>query len=424
MGFWATTITAARWAALGATVALVACAGGPSSQPAEQPLVRIAGSDTMMTRLVPALVEEHERTVGTLRFELSTGGNSAGFKQMLAGQADIAAVSRAQTAAEQEQAIANGYTLDDPARQIVAVNVITVAVHPSNPLDSLTYDQVIGIFCTGTVDDWAYLGLEDKAIRPMTRDPSSGTRAIFEDFFCGPKGMHPRVEVRAADDIAAILAEDPGAITFVSLSESGGKILGVRPDASGPPVLPSQQNVIRGAYPLYNDLYMYTPGAPGADAKAFLDWIASPAGQDVVDEQRFVPLFLRPERMDGPRPLRETIHFDPGSTTPNQRSVARLQLLVNELRDRTGEYRHIVLEGYTDTQEGETLELSEARAAAVQELLTKELPGMFFELIPRGATNPIAPNTTPYGRQQNRRVQIYLADEEKAEPTVTDGKAG
>ena len=32
--------------------------------------------------------------------------------------------------------------------------------------------------------------------------------------------------------------------------------------------------------------------------------------------------------------------------------------------------------------------------------------------------NPIAPNDTPYGRQRNRRVQIYLAAEEKAEDAV------
>jgi phosphate transport system substrate-binding protein len=369
----------------------------------------------MLDRLVPALVESHRQTVGDIAFEVADGDLGEGFKQLLSGEADIAAASRLHTPAEEEQAKANGYTLDDGARHLVAVNVVAVAVHPSNPVDALTYDQVIGVFCTGSVDNWGFLGQDEMPIRPITRDPSSGTRAVFEDFFCGPKGMHPRVEVLSIDEIHDALASDPAAISFVSLAEQSGKVLGLRPDVAGHPVLPSQQNVIRGAYPLYHDMYMYTPGPTTGVAQQFLAWISSPAGQEVVDEVRFVPLFLRPERMNEPRPLRETIQFEPESREPNQRSMARLNLLVDELRDRAGEYRHVVLEGYTDRKEPDPQGLAQARAEGVRALLDKELPGTFFEIIPRGAVNPIAPNATPYGRQQNRRVQIYLADEERTE---------
>ena len=79
---------------------------------------------------------------------------------------------------------------------------------------------------------------------------------------------------------------------------------------------------------------------------------------------------------------------------------------------------HVVLEGYTDNREPEPTDLSYQRAETVRNLLQAELPGLYFEIIPRGAMNPIAPNDTPYGRQRNRRVQIYLAAEEKAEDAV------
>ena len=132
----------------------------------------------------------------------------------------------------------------------------------------------------------------------------------------------------------------------------------------------------------------------------------------MLDEHRFVPVYLRPDQLDEPRPLRETVHFEPGSAVPNQRSSARLQLLVSELKQRKGEYRHVVLEGYTDDRESEPEALSRARAEAVQALLSPELPGVYVEIIPRGAERPIAPNETDYGRLRNRRVQVYLADEE------------
>src|SRR5690606_31651570 len=174
-----------------------------------------------------------------------------------------------------------------------------------------------------------------------------------------------------------------------------------------------------GAYPLYHDIYLYTPGAPRGATAEFLEWVVSPAGQEVVDEARYVPLFLRSGQADKPRPLRETIHFERGISAPNQLSAARLGLLVEELRGRADEYRHIILEGYADNQEPDALALSQARADAVRVYLEAEIPGLFFEIIPRGATRPIAPNETPYGRLRNRRVQIYLAEEERKVPEGT-----
>ena len=121
--------------------------------------------------------------------------------------------------------------------------------------------------------------------------------------------------------------------------------------------------------------------------------------------------------MDEPRPLRETIHFEPGSSRPTSRSIARIGLLIEELRERVGEHNHIVLEGYTDNREDNSGELSQQRAETVKEILSEALPDRFFEIIPRGKIHPIAPNETPYGRQRNRRVQIYLADEETQNAT-------
>ena len=332
---------------------------------------------------------------------------------MLSDELDLAISSRRPQPNEQEQAKANGYDLDAPAsRHIVGVDVVTLSVHANNHIDSLTYDQVIGIFCTREIDNWSFLGLDESPIRAMTPEPMSGTRALFEDFFCGPRGIHPNVEVASTVSIANALEAEENVITFQSLSTGAGKTLGLRPDPTGPPVRPSQQNIIRGSYPLYQDINLYTPGEPSGEVKQFVDYVRSPAGQEVVDEERFVPLFLRPERLDEARPLRETIHFEQNATQPNLRPKARLQLLVDEMQDRAGEYQHVVLEGYTDSREGDANALATARAESVRDLLGEELPGLYFEIIPRGAVHPIAPNDTPYGRQRNRRVQIYLAEEE------------
>jgi phosphate transport system substrate-binding protein len=395
---------------LGLTLLLAGCAGEEADP--KGPLIRVAGSDTMTRRLLPALAEGFQKTHADVRFEIAETDSGEGVRALLDGDADLAASSRGASPAEREQAKVNGYALEEH-RTIVAVNVISVAVNPQNLVESLTYDQLIGIFCTGEIDDWSFIGLDPLPIRAIARDGQSGTRAAFEDFFCGPKGLARRVEILPVGDIPNQVSKDPRAISFMSLSEQPPKVVGLRAEALAHPVLPSQQNVIRGSYPLYHDLYLFSNGAPAATTSAFIDWIKTPAGQDIVDEERFVPLFLRPARMDEPRPLRETIHFEVGSSTPDQRSLARIQLLVEELKDRSQSYGHIVLEGFVDDKEADPIALSQKRAEAVKGMLETAIPGTFFEIIPRGPANPIAPNATPFGRQQNRRVQIYLSDEEK-----------
>ena len=257
--------------------------------------------------------------------------------------------------------------------------------HPRvQPLSSLTYDQVIGIFCTETIDNWSYLGLDNQPIRVLVRPPTSGSRALFEDFFCGPKGFHRQVEVAEASAIAEVLNTDTAAVSFISLSQRAGKAMALRPETQAKPVVPSKKNIIRGAYPLAQDLMLFSAGTPSQDMKEFLDWIASPAGQDVVDEADFVPLFLRPEMMNEPRPLRETVHFEASSSRPTARSIARIGLLIDELKERVGEHNHIVLEGYTDAREQNQMELSHQRAETVKDILSEALPDRFFEIIPRG----------------------------------------
>jgi len=407
-------------ALLALPAALLAACSSPSTETVEdpRPVVRLGGDETLTERLLPALAETHTKARSTLRFQVRrTEGN--GIQSLLDGGIDIAATSTDHLPRDQEQAKERGFDLHaEGARHIIGVDVIAVAVHASNPTDSLTYDQVIGIFCEGPqrIDNWSFLGMEDKPVRALGRKLDDGARMVFEEFFCGGRGLSSNLEILNPLAMQTALEEDPNAVAFLSLNEESGKVLGLRPDVAQPPIRPSQQQVIRGAYPLYRDVYLYTPGPAVSHPSDFIEWVQSPAGQEVLDEQRYVPLFLRPEQADEPRPLRETIHYDPGAAVPNQRSSARLQLLVQELKERAGEYRHIVLEGYTDNREPDSVVLSRKRAETVREVLGKELPGVYFEIIPRGSDRPLAPNTTEFGRQRNRRVQVYLAEEEDAQP--------
>lgn len=394
---------------------LASCGTNSQQEPpaSKAPTLVISGSESMTRSLLPALVETFQRQHPENRVAVSGGGTGRGIRALLDGRSDLAAASRPHSPADQEQAKANGQDLTTAAR-IIGVDVVSVSVHENSPLQALTYDQVIGIFCTHTIDDRTFLdpALGSAPIHAYTRGEGSGTRAIFEDFFCGPDGIHDSVQVADNETIRTALEADPHAISFATMTQSAGRSLALRASAAAPIIEPSQRNIANGSYPLYRDLYLYTFAGKDSAASTFIDWILSPAGQEIVDEQFFVPIHHRPAGFDSPRPLRETVHFEIGSSAPDQHSLARIQLLVDELRQRSEIGQHIVLEGYTDDREPSPVKLSLDRANAVEQILKEALPGSFFEIIPRGGIRPLAPNDTPFGRSRNRRVQVYLAAEE------------
>jgi outer membrane protein OmpA-like peptidoglycan-associated protein len=72
----------------------------------------------------------------------------------------------------------------------------------------------------------------------------------------------------------------------------------------------------------------------------------------------------------------------------------------------------IAVNGYTDNQgkPEDNLALSEKRAMAVKDYLVNTLKVSSTSLSAKGfgEANPVAQNTTPDGRQQNRRVEIFI----------------
>jgi phosphate transport system substrate-binding protein len=57
-----------------------------------------------------------------------------------------------------------------------------------------------------------------------------------------------------------------------------------------PAVEPGVEAARSGKYPISRKLYIYTAGDPSPEAKAFIDWVLSEAGQKIVAEEGFVPL--------------------------------------------------------------------------------------------------------------------------------------
>jgi phosphate transport system substrate-binding protein len=209
---------------------------------------------------------------------------------------DIANASRQMKADEIAEAQANGV---DPVEFVVAIDALAIAVHPSNPVNSLTIDQMADIF-TGRIINWKELGGHDAPIVLLSRETNSGTHVYFleevvrkgnsdnQDIFAPQTLLMP-----SSVGITSELRRNPNAIGYDGLGyvdPAHEKVIALAADANSPYVLPSVATGMDGSYPIARPLYMYTAGEPTGATADYVNWIQGPEGQRIVAELGFVPL--------------------------------------------------------------------------------------------------------------------------------------
>lgn len=105
------------------------------------------------------------------------------------------------------------------------------------------------------------------------------------------------------------------------------------------------------------------------------------------------------------------VYFGEDETDLRAGSSATLEVLVDNLK-RNPRAVKVVVAGHTDDSGNpeHNQRLAEARARSVVNYITaRGISADQVELKSFGSTRPVASNTTPEGRQLNRRVEIYIA---------------
>jgi phosphate transport system substrate-binding protein len=163
--------------------------------------------------------------------------------------------------------------------------MLTVIVNKNSPLTKLTKAQVAKIF-TGQIKDWSEVGGAPGPVSIYTRNTSSGTYKDWQKLAMGGRD-YPSSSLKMAgnEQIAQEVAKNKNGIGYVGLAYSktaGTKTIvidGVEPVA---------KNAKKYAYA--RPCFIYAPDKPTPEAGAFLAYIASPAGQDIVRKVGFIPV--------------------------------------------------------------------------------------------------------------------------------------
>ena len=212
-------------------------------------------------------------------------GTGNGIAALINGTTDIAMASRKIKSSESEQI--NG----TPVEYTVAKDGLAVIVHPDNPVDSLTMEQIKDIF-TGKVTNWQDVGGDDVQILIYTRDTSSGTYGFFKEFVLEDEGYTEAGRRTASNAaMANTIAQEKYSVGYVGLPflTNNVKAVAVSKDG-GVPVTPSVEKAISGEYPIVREMDVYTVGEAEGLAKVFLDFGFSAEGQALVEEVGYVPV--------------------------------------------------------------------------------------------------------------------------------------
>jgi len=277
---------------------LLAACGSPSSRIASEStqaasVIENKGSDTLVN-LALAWAETYMGFNTNVRISVTGGGSGTGIAALINGTVDIANASRSMKPEEIAAAEGNGIA---PVEWVVARDAIAVVVHPSNPVDQLTLQQISDIY-VGNITNWSQVGGEDRPIVLLSRESNSGTYVYFLEnvIRLGDKESEllfspDTLLMPSSEGISVEVRQNPNAIGYDGLGyvTPDQKMIAVGVDESGPYVIPSVDTVNDGSYPIARPLYMYTAGEPEGAVRDYLDWVLKD-GQELVDDLGFVPL--------------------------------------------------------------------------------------------------------------------------------------
>ncbi|WP_231592584.1 phosphate ABC transporter substrate-binding/OmpA family protein [Pelagovum pacificum] len=398
------------------------------------------------------VLSDPESGIVSLRIDFSLSTSDGGIEALVTNEADMAFSVRPITREERDRGIDAGLgDLGAPERsRIVAIDAVVPVVSAAQDLHEITITDLIAAF-SGDITNWSALGGPDEQLVPHLGTAGSADEEGFTGTVMNESGDELSPDILRHASPAGLLASighDPKAIGIASyqsygdahpLAVSGG--CGLRIDAT-------LETLKTQDYPLSMPLFLYMPMRRVPPVVTdFLDWLRTQPAQFVVRRAGFVDLgasripidaqghrFVNaiaaadPESglvelqrlVDGlgdKERLSLTFRFEQGSTDLDALSRSNIFQLAREIRDGQYDGATLLLVGFTDGRgpAAANKALASARAQAVLEQLIAALGGALPRTVrvrtdAYGETLPMGCDDSRWGRQINRRVELWIGD--------------
>ncbi|MCV6825558.1 MULTISPECIES: phosphate ABC transporter substrate-binding/OmpA family protein [Halocynthiibacter] len=384
------------------------------------------------------------------RIDFALGNSDQGLARFVSGETDFALSLR--EANEDEITIAREAGLGDlrssRVARIIGLDGVVPIVSKRNTVTSISLEQTSKVFA-GEIKNWQELGGIDAPIVLHLREDGSGVleRAVSQILTDEDSELAQSRRHTSNASLSAAVARDPFAIGIVSHSEIGNSRPLALLGGCGFPFMASHSTIKSEDYPLTSPLFLYTPARRLPKIiREFMAFMSTPSAEQIVEASGFVnqasieiPMADQGERLANAvlqagdevslsdvqemvgalrsaRRLSTTFRFEAGSSLLDAQSRANVSKLAEELEAGLFEDRKLLFVGFSDGDGGAAANrrIAMRRAQAVRAAVLKEASlfdpeRMEIGELAFGEAMPMACDDTEWGRQVNRRVEVWLA---------------
>ncbi|MEM8693285.1 MAG: phosphate ABC transporter substrate-binding/OmpA family protein [Pseudomonadota bacterium] len=395
------------------------------------------------------LTDPAERRV-TARFHLRATNTDEGFADLLATEADIVMAARVVRPEERQRAREVGLGDLSSARQsrVVALDALIPVVSTSSMVSQIAPEDMAGVL-SGRVINWQDLRGPDAPVVVHLPSPALGLGQAVEDLVLRPVDQRLTVPVEFhldLDDLATAVQADPFALGLTSYSDAGGTRALTLTGGCDFRQQATRRTVKTEDYPLTMPLLFYMPAKRlpkiGRD---FLNFLRTPSAQLVVRRSGFIDqtpeeialqsqgdrftnaiLSAGPEitleelqrmtrRLWGMSRLTTSFRFEPGSVRLDAQSRSNVQQLAEVFETGRYDARTVVFIGFSDGEGAArpNRDIALQRAETVRKAVQRAARDANFERVTVrvdafGEALPMACDDTPWGRDANRRVEVWV----------------
>ena len=409
----------------------------------------VARENVDATRFVLSLTRNDTGKLAA-RFGFRVSNTDEGFADLLADEADIVMALREIRPEERKLAREAGMgDLTGPNRsRVLALDAVVPIVAPGNPLRRISPLTLAQVF-SGQITNWTTLGGPDAPIDLHLPSGASGLSQAIEDQVMIPAKLNLSSEAirhLLPEQIADEVGNDTLAIGLTSYAERRDTRVLTLGGTCGFSLDAARRTIKTEDYPLTAPMFLYFPARRlPLVAREFLAFTRGPGAQNVIRRAGFVDQapeeiaieqqgnrFANAIAVAGPEiPLEEiqrmtstlspmarlttSFRFETGSIRLDAQSRSNVQQLARALEQGKYDARQLLFVGFSDGEGAAkpnrdiALRRAEAVLRAVSAAAVTANPDrLTLGVDAFGEAMPMACDDTSWGRQANRRVEVWV----------------
>jgi ABC-type phosphate transport system substrate-binding protein len=245
--------------------ALAACAETPqvTRTPVQLRVAEAADQAAVLDRVVDAYTQDR----AWITIDHKSVAPAEAIAQVHNGQLDAAIVHTSPD--QKDQVWVSGLAFDP----------LALIVHPTNPISNVTLSQLSDLF-QGRTFDWTPFGGTGE-VMPVSREAEAHSRQLFEERVMQKRAVTRNAILKSsAKDVIDFVAQTPGAIGYVPLSQVDARVKAIEIDG----VAPTAETAANGQYVLTSPLYLIAKSEPAGDLRDFAAWLLSNEGQTLLSQ--------------------------------------------------------------------------------------------------------------------------------------------